>query len=354
MQLKNILNLQQGLQIKIKNRLKNKVPNSLPYITIGFLKKESFEYYIKNPKKNHIVYPNELLIVRTGLTGKPIIGIKGVYHNNFFKVINDQNKLLNKYLYFWVLKNEKNINNLGSGTTIKDLSHKIFLNINIIIPKISCQQRIIDIIEPFEKLAEIYEKLIKLINNLFSLITKLYSLQTKEKLLSYFNFIKGTEISSSKRTKNIENKLVKYIRVEDLTFNSERQSLYCTKDNNFFFDYQDILLATDGDPGRIMTGLNGVFSSSIRKVIPKTTNQHLSIALLNLLNPINKEIFNAYTTGTTIKHGGNNAIKNLKYFEYDKHIKILVKSLYENLTTLQNNLTKVIFIKKLLINKLIE
>ncbi|WP_425381826.1 hypothetical protein [Spiroplasma endosymbiont of Polydrusus pterygomalis] len=169
-----------------------------------------------------------------------------------------------------------------------------------------------------------------------------------------FNFIKGTEISSSKRTKNIENKLVKYIRVGDLTFNSERQSLYCTKDNNWFCDYQDILLATDGDPGRIMTGLNGVFSNSIRKVIPKTTNQHLSIALLNLLNPINKEIFNAYTTGTTIKHGGNNAIKNLKYFEYDKHIKILVKSLYENLTTLQNNLTKVIFIKKLLINKLIE
>ena len=40
--------------------------------------------YIENPSKGVICQQDDILMTRTGNTGKVITGVKGVFHNNFF------------------------------------------------------------------------------------------------------------------------------------------------------------------------------------------------------------------------------------------------------------------------------
>ena len=67
-------------------------------------------------------------------------GIKGF--------INNEKIILNKYFFYWLINNKQTFINQGSGSTFAEISSKIIKNINIDIPKIFEQQKIIDIIDP--------------------------------------------------------------------------------------------------------------------------------------------------------------------------------------------------------------
>ena len=61
--LKEVCTVNQGLQIPISKRFKEKGPNRYFYITIQFLKGNTDEYYIENPKKSVICQKEDILVV---------------------------------------------------------------------------------------------------------------------------------------------------------------------------------------------------------------------------------------------------------------------------------------------------
>ncbi|WP_425380734.1 restriction endonuclease subunit S [Spiroplasma endosymbiont of Polydrusus pterygomalis] len=167
----------------------------IPFITPNFLTKNynNFIYYsdryITDLNYNY-AYKNDIFITCRAPVG--IVKInkldKCYFSQGIKRIVPNKKIVKHKFLFYWFIKNKKVLLKYSNGSTYLEISKYNLEQIKINLPELIVQQRIIDIIEPFEKLAEIYEKLIKLINNLFSLITKLYSLQTKEKLLSYFNW----------------------------------------------------------------------------------------------------------------------------------------------------------------------
>ncbi|MDE5617392.1 MAG: restriction endonuclease subunit S, partial [Ureaplasma sp.] len=81
------------------------------------------------------------------------------YDGHTWELINNE-KILKKFLLYSINKNINNLKRQQVGTTLKFITRSIFENFKIYVPTINDQQKIIDIIEPFEnKLNELTNKL---------------------------------------------------------------------------------------------------------------------------------------------------------------------------------------------------
>jgi|GEM_PF-3044788 len=158
--LANLCTVNQGLQIPISKRYKEPGINRFFYITVQFLKGNTDQYYIENPKKSVICNKNEILVVRTGNTGQVLTNVEGCFHNNFFKVT-PKEIILPGFLYY-SLNNIKMYNKMisvASGTTILDLNHSSFLNLEINLPSIINQKKIVDILTSIDLKIQINNKI---------------------------------------------------------------------------------------------------------------------------------------------------------------------------------------------------
>lgn len=142
---KDIVKINQGLQIAISDRYTEDGENRLFYITNEFLKKESGKkYYIENPPSSVICKESDILMTRTGNTGQVVTGVSGAFHNNFFKINYDSNSHNKMFLYYILtsFKLQKSIIRLAGTSTIPDLNHGDFYNIRISYPSIEEQEKI--------------------------------------------------------------------------------------------------------------------------------------------------------------------------------------------------------------------
>ncbi|ENZ5599478.1 restriction endonuclease subunit S [Enterococcus hirae] len=131
---KDFTKISQGLQIAISNRFLNEGKNRLFYITNEFLNpNSSVKYYIENAPETVIANSDDILMTRTGNTGKVVTNVHGAFHNNFFKIAYDKSKT-NKLFLFYLLNSNyiQNEIRIGAGSsTIPDLKHPNFYKINV-------------------------------------------------------------------------------------------------------------------------------------------------------------------------------------------------------------------------------
>ncbi len=175
----------QGLQIAISDRKTEFTPGLYFYITNEFLKPNSkTRYYIANPPESVIAKKSDVLMTRTGNTGKVITGVKGAFHNNFFKIQFDQSQY-NRLFLFEVLKSPKiknKILSLAGTSTIPDLNHSDFYSITSCYPTINEQQKIGDFFSKLDRQIELEEqKLEKLEEQKKGYMQKIFSQELRFK-----------------------------------------------------------------------------------------------------------------------------------------------------------------------------
>lgn len=163
---RDITKLSQGLQIAISNRFLEGGDNREFYITNEFLNpKSQKKYYIENPPKNVIANEEDILMTRTGNTGKVVTNVRGAFHNNFFKVAYDSNNIYKLFLYY--LLNSKPIQKeilVRAGTsTIPDLNHNDFYRIKINLPNKEEQKKIGNFFEILNKKIQFQQQKIDLL-----------------------------------------------------------------------------------------------------------------------------------------------------------------------------------------------
>jgi type I restriction enzyme S subunit len=151
LKIRRISALQQGLQIAQDQRFYEEGVNRLEYITIKSINSGSFgnKEYIDSPSKNVICNIDDVLMARTGATGEVITDVKGVFHNNFFKIKYDGRKIIKYYLvYLFKMKEIKSHLLLVAGTTtIPDLNHDGFLDVKITLPSLLEQISIVNYLD---------------------------------------------------------------------------------------------------------------------------------------------------------------------------------------------------------------
>ncbi|MFB6181652.1 MAG: restriction endonuclease subunit S, partial [Candidatus Magasanikbacteria bacterium] len=158
------MRLHQGLQIDRSKRFHEPGKNRYKYITVKFLNsddKKSDVEYIEDPRKEVMCDEDDILLARTGATGEVITDTKGVFHNNFFLINFDQDKIIKDFLvYFLKDKRLKELLKLKAGvTTIPDLNHGDFLNTSFLLPPKKEQKEIIGFLnESLEEIDKVISK----------------------------------------------------------------------------------------------------------------------------------------------------------------------------------------------------
>jgi len=141
----DISKVNQGLQIAISDRFISPTDNSFFYLTNEFLKKGSKkEYYIQDPPSSVICNADDILMTRTGNTGQVVTGVYGAFHNNFFIIRYDREKILRWFLYYFLIrtKTQQILLSLAGTSTIPDLNHSDFYKVKINLPSIKEQKKI--------------------------------------------------------------------------------------------------------------------------------------------------------------------------------------------------------------------
>ena len=142
---KDFTKLSQGLQIAISSRFLEDGEHRYFYITNEFLNPNSTKkYYIESPSENVICTVDDILMTRTGNTGKVITNISGTFHNNFFKVDYDKFETSKMFLYYLLTSNDiqKEIIIRAGNSTIPDLNHRDFYSIKTSVPALAEQSAI--------------------------------------------------------------------------------------------------------------------------------------------------------------------------------------------------------------------
>jgi type I restriction enzyme S subunit len=156
-----LCSVNQGLQIPISKRHKTIGIDRYFYITIQFLKDSHNEkFFVENPPASSICEEDDIIVVRTGSTGQIVTGVKGCFHNNFFKVNFDKEKVNGRYLYYCLSSKEKQkeMKNRSGITTIPDLNHFMFLDMKIPLPDYSTQFGIAKVVDSISSKIELNNK----------------------------------------------------------------------------------------------------------------------------------------------------------------------------------------------------
>ena len=160
--LRDLCDVNQGLQIPISKRFREGGENRYFYITVQFLKDSYLEkFYVENPPQSSICNEDDIIVVRTGSTGQIITGVKGCFHNNFFKINYDKEKVVGKFLYYCLTSKDKKMEmkRRAGITTIPDLNHFMFLDMEIPLPEYSQQLKATNILDVLSKKIELNNKI---------------------------------------------------------------------------------------------------------------------------------------------------------------------------------------------------
>ena len=157
---KDFTKLSQGLQMAISSRFLEDGEHRYFYITNEFLNPNSTKkYYIESPSENVICTVDDILMTRTGNTGKVITNISGAFHNNFFKVDYDKFETSKMFLYYLLTSNDihKEIIIRAGNSTIPDLNHSDFYSIKTSVPSLDEQSAIGSLFRTLDDLLASYK-----------------------------------------------------------------------------------------------------------------------------------------------------------------------------------------------------
>lgn len=154
---------------------------------------------------------------------------------------------------YYMLEQYKNCSEQGASVVRRNLDLKALLNIEINIPSIKEQEKIVGILETIDSIIEKYKSLLEEKNKLIkSQFTEMFEdKEFKEKTLDEISIISG-EYGSNVSAMEYDETLPRYVRITDITENGklDQNSLASPKNETniekYLLQYGDILFARTG------------------------------------------------------------------------------------------------------------
>jgi type I restriction enzyme S subunit len=162
--LETFCKFQQGVQVDLGLQVNTKTDGYLPFLRIeNYTQKSSdFRYIPERLSKNKIINEDEIAIVRYGATAGFIArGLSGVLANNLFKLIVDDSKISNDYLFHYLRTNRvfAFFQSEMAGGAMPALSFAIVKNLKLNIPSLSEQAKIADFLTALDdKITQLTQK----------------------------------------------------------------------------------------------------------------------------------------------------------------------------------------------------
>lgn len=138
-----------------------------------------------------------------------------------------------------------------------------------------------------------------------------------EMLEDYVDFVTGVEPGSKNYHEKPEPNDIPFLRVGDLGSRDNGVFIDPSLSKNKILKYDDIVLSLDATIGIVKMGLEGAYSTGMRKLVIK--NDNINQPFLYCLVKSNRiqRIIETFATGTTILHAGK-SIKHMNFVLSDK------------------------------------
>lgn len=243
-----------------------------------------------------------------------------------------EEKIDPKFLYFQLSKDEffDYMMSGANGTKMPRGNKKAIPKFKFSIPtSLETQKRIASILSNYDDLIENNLKRIKLLEETAQNIYKEWFVNFRfpnyehtefdaesglpvgwftKKVTDFFDFIKGIEVGSANYENTPNSEVVPFLRVGDI---SKRDGgIYVKKSlvKDKFVEKNDILISFDGSIGSVGYGLEGSYSSGLRKITTKTEIFGTGFMYCLVKSDEIQNTINAHAKGTTILHAGTSII----------------------------------------------
>ncbi len=279
--------------------------------------------------------PNDILLTNSGTIGRMAIAkdIAETKRTTFQKSVAiikpNKFKVLPLWLYYYLKTNIHILGDVASGAAQKNLLLKDIRAFKVNVPECAIQKSIIIMLSPYYDIIEKNNWRIQLLQESARLLFREWFVHfhfpghekvklvdgvpegwKREKLNKLVIFKRGVEPGSDNYLENNESGSFPFFRVSDLV----------TRNPSIFVDEQyaksallkksDIVISLDGSIGIVSMGLEGCYSTGIRKLIIKDKKINRAYLYFLMKSHYVQGIINAYAKGTTIQHAGE-ATKHL-------------------------------------------
>lgn len=229
----------------------------------------------------------------------------------------DNSMASSSYLCYYLLSPKMQYKMLAGsgGSTVAHLNMKDIRNLELEeIPPLSTQLKIASILSAYDDLIENNLKRIKLLEEQlaikYSLLENNCKHNTESNFSDFVTFAKGVEPGSNNYLSQELEDSIPFIRVGDLSKRESNIWIERIKSKSAICDENDILISMDGTVGVVKYGINGCYSSGIRKAV---SNGILNNAFIfcYLTSKTVQSVIYAHSKGSTIQHAGS----SINYFK---------------------------------------
>ena len=270
----------------------------------------SHERYIEQGEKNitelglkscstTLLPQNTVLFSSRAPIGYIAIAKNEVCTNQGFKNIIPNKNITPLFLYYLLKYNKDRIENMGSGTTFKEVSASVMNSIVIRIPeKIQIQQKIAKLLGSLDDKIELNRRINTNLEQQAQAIFKEMFIQKKGKpvLLSDFcDFIKGK--NPAVITSTYQTGAAFYLNIDSLT---DIKQTYAIPKNFAMANVKDILMVMDGaSSGTVYFGKEGIIGSTLAKIV--VSDLSMQEVIYQTLKYFENDV-RSHTTGSAIPH----------------------------------------------------
>ena len=152
--LRDLVTFSQGIQVPVEEQSNIQHSNMGRFVRIvDYTNPNEEPRFIENIALKYWVDEKDVVMIRYGWAGKVVRGIPGYIANNMFRIIVDNEELLNKeFLYYFLLQEKiyKYLINCNSSTTMPSIKFSDFDSIIINLPSLEKQKTIVKKLNAFE------------------------------------------------------------------------------------------------------------------------------------------------------------------------------------------------------------
>lgn len=337
--------------------------------------------------KNCLTIADDIIFTSAGTVGD--VGLiphktnfeKYIISNKQIRLRVDTEKVNPLFIYYWLKQSniKQEIVNLNTGSSIPLLTLGSVKKISISYPKsLETQNRIASILSNYDDLIENNHKRIKLLEETAQNIYKEWFVNFRfpnyehmefdlesglpvgwftKKVTDFFDFIKGIEVGSANYENTPNSEVVPFLRVGDI---SKRDGgIYVKKSlvKDKFVEKNDILISFDGSIGSVGYGLEGSYSSGLRKITTKTEIFGTGFMYCLVKSDEIQNTINAHAKGTTILHAGTSIIHlEFQLATYDVILRFnqILNPIFEQMVSLNNQNQKLKEARDILLPRLMN
>ena len=267
---------------------------------------------------NYTVEENDLIISIVGTIGLCAVIPKELHlaslTENCAKIVNINNKQINRTFLFYYLISEEGqaeIESRSVGSTQPKLPLYNIKSIKIPVPPLPEQRAIASVLSSLDDKIDLLHRENKTLEAMAETLFRQWFIEEakdewEEKVLKdIYIFEKGFEPGSANYLEAEERDTIRFIRVGDML--SYTPSVYIKKSlTESTCTADDLLMSFDGTPGRLNFGIEGAYSSGIRKIYSlNPLYDNLGLKFLVFKSKDIQDMINAHASGTVILHASS-------------------------------------------------